>query len=116
MATATEVVIFLDDFKVKMRIWGVLYLDNRSKNIQTLLDLNLQPFERTEILEELSVQDYAQGPLKDSYFNGANMWVFGKWIKGQEVYIKITLGMFNAQTVCISFHIAERPLTYPFKK
>jgi hypothetical protein len=43
------------------------------------------------------------------------MWVFGKDIKGREVYIKIMLGSNNCQTICISFHIAEHPLSYKFK-
>lgn len=33
----------------------------------------------------------------------------------REVYIKITLGYENGQTICISFHISEKPLIYPFK-
>ena len=41
--------------------------------------------------------------------------VFGKDVKGREVYIKITLGYQNGQTICISFHIAEHPMQYPFK-
>ena len=41
--------------------------------------------------------------------------VFGKDVKGREVYIKITLGYQNGQTICISFHIAEHPMNYPFK-
>ena len=36
-------------------------------------------------------------------------------VKGREVYIKIMLGGVGCQTICISFHIAERPLVYPFK-
>jgi hypothetical protein len=43
------------------------------------------------------------------------MWVFGKNVKGQEVYIKIMLGQPGRSTICISFHIAEHPLNYPFK-
>jgi hypothetical protein len=42
------------------------------------------------------------------------MWVFGKDVKGQEVYIKITLGK-GSSALCISFHIAEHPMNYPFK-
>ena len=41
--------------------------------------------------------------------------VFGKDVKGREVFIKITLGYENGQTICISFHLAEYPLKYPFK-
>jgi hypothetical protein len=42
-------------------------------------------------------------------------WVFGKDVKGREIYIKIMLGAKNSQTICISFHIAEHPLKYPLK-
>jgi len=44
-----------------------------------------------------------------------DMWVFGKDVKGQEVYIKISLGQKNSQTICISFHISEYKMKYPFK-
>ena len=43
------------------------------------------------------------------------MWVFGKDVKGREIYIKIALGRKNSSTVCISFHIAEHPMIYPLK-
>lgn len=39
----------------------------------------------------------------------------GKDVKGHEVYIKITLGLPNSSTICISFHIAEHKMNYPFK-
>lgn len=47
---------------------------------------------------------------------GADMWVFGVIIKRNEIYIKITLGLENSQVICISFHTAEHPLSFPFKK
>jgi len=47
--------------------------------------------------------------------NIAPMWVFGKTVKNKEIYIKISLGKENTNAICISFHIAEYDLTYPFK-
>jgi hypothetical protein len=44
------------------------------------------------------------------------MWVFGKQVKKKEVYIKVSMGIENTGAVCISFHIAEHPIKYPFKK
>lgn len=44
------------------------------------------------------------------------MWVFGKDYDGTELYIKISLGAPGSKTICISFHEAEHPLSYPFKK
>ena len=43
------------------------------------------------------------------------MWVFGKNFDGQELYVKVALGQPNTNTICISFHLAEKPLRYAFK-
>ena len=43
------------------------------------------------------------------------MWVFGKEIKDEKVYIKISVGRPGLSVICISFHIAEFEMDYPFK-
>lgn len=115
MTTKNEVNQFLGDFKTKLGIWGVVYRDERHKNAQTLLTLEISPARRTEILGELEVTDYSQGPLEEKLYKGAAMWVFGKKINKREVYIKITMGLEGRQVICISFHLAEHPLHYPLK-
>ena len=67
------------------------------------------------IVKNLQVQDYVEGPVIDLLNKRTEMWVFGKDVKEREVYIKITLGYQNGQTICISFHLAEHPMRYPFK-
>lgn len=114
MVSGEEVDQFLTAFKVKLKIWDVLFM-KRDKNLQTLLDLEISPGHRKQILEELEAIDYSQGPLPDETFNAADMWIFGKTIKGKEVYIKITLGRANLSVICISFHLAEYPMSYPLK-
>lgn len=69
----------------------------------------------TKIVRNLEVEDYSEGPVVERLNHSGEMWVFGKDVKGREVYIKITLGYDNGQTICISFHIAEHPINYPFK-
>ena len=49
-------------------------------------------------------------------FSFGDMWVFGKDCNGIDIYIKIALGEPNSNTICISFHTAEHPLKYAFKK
>lgn len=115
MATQQEVYTFLKDFHLKLKIWGIVYLDNRPKNAQTLASLEISPAERTKIVSQLAVEDYSEGPIEDIIYQRQDLWVFGKQIKNQEVYIKITLGNPSKQTICISFHLAEYPMTYPFK-
>ncbi len=110
MATTDEIYSFLQDFKTKIGIWGVIFRDDRGKNAKALLDLDITPVYREEVLRGLLVTDYYEGPKKETLYGGADMWVFGKTIKGQEVYIKVTLGFAGAQVICISFHVAEHPM------
>lgn len=114
--TAKEVHSFLADFKAKKSIWGVLYRDDRGKNAQTLADLELRPIERDGILDALEPEDYCQGPLEENLYGGSNMWVFGKEVRKNDIYIKITLGVISAGVICVSFHVAEYALIYPFKE
>ena len=115
MATQNEIRAFLQDFHVKMDIWGVVARDDRGKNAQTLLDLEITKDFRNKVLKSLVTEDYSQGPLSEKLYGGADMWVFGKLVKSKEIYIKITIGIAGAQVICISFHIAEHPLNYPLK-
>jgi len=115
MATQREVETFLAEFHAKMKIWNVLYRDDRGKNTQALADLELRPVDRTNILVNLKPLDYCEGPVRENLHGGSDMWVFGKDVKDQEVYIKITMGYPGTSVICISFHIAEYALTYPLK-
>ena len=115
MAEQSEVEFFLDSFKLKMSIWGLLFRANRPKNAQTLADLEILKNDVKNTLAELTAQDYSEGPIKDQIFGDQDMWVFGRIIKGSEIYIKITIGGHNNPVICISFHLAEYPMNYPFK-
>ena len=113
--TIEEVKDFLDQFNAKMRIFGIKFRDDRQKNIKTLEQLDLYPAFRKIVIESLVAEDYVTGPVIDALNEAGEMWAFGKDVKEREVYIKISLGGVNQQTICISFHIAECPLKYPFK-
>lgn len=67
-------------------------------------------------LTGLELVHYADGPLADNLYKGADMWVFGKQMQGHEVYIKITMGQPGEKVLCISFHFSEETLNYPYKK
>jgi hypothetical protein len=66
-------------------------------------------------LNELSVVHYSEGPVKETLYNGADMWIFGKVIQNKEVYIKISLGQPSDKAICISFHFSDYSMTYPYK-
>jgi len=88
MTTAEEVGQFLRDFHQKLRVFEILFRDERNKNLQTLADLEITRVMRKKIVEQLEKQDYSEGPMDDKLFGIASMWVFGKIVKQQEVYIK----------------------------
>ena len=113
--TVVEVGNFLENFKEKMKIWDVLFRDDRGKNTQTLVELELRPNERKTILESLETKDYSEGPIDDRLYGGSTMWVFGKIVNQKEVYIKITMGIYGSSVICISFHLAQHKMHYPLK-
>lgn len=115
MVSKQEVETYLEELRVKVKIFGILFHDDRGKNQQTLHDLEISPAKRKEIINSLKVQDYSEGPLEEKMHNILPMWVFGKQVNRQEVYIKVSMGNENSQAVCISFHISEHPINYPFK-
>lgn len=115
MISSEEVNLYLKEFKTKMKIWDVLFRDDRGKNAQALIDLELRPFERKLVLESLETVDYCEGPIVEALHGGADMWVFGKMVKNKEVYIKISMGIAGCSTICISFHLAEYEMNYPLK-
>jgi hypothetical protein len=116
MTTKEEVEVFLKDLNLKVKIFDILFLDDRGKNAQSLYDLDIPPNRRKEIIKELEIEDYSEGPITEQMRNLLPMWVFGKTVKHKEVYIKISLGQENSNVICISFHLAEHSMNYPFKK
>lgn len=116
MITKQEVEKYLTELKVKINVFGILFLDERGKNQQTLHDLEISPAKRKEIILGLKVEDYCAGPLDEKMRGILPMWVFGRVVRKKEIYIKISMGIENSNVVCISFHIAEHSLVYPYKK
>ena len=110
--TKQEVEAFLDQFGIKFDVWGIFYLD-RDKNEEALKALGITPKARDEIVRQLQPDDYVE-TLPADFFD--EMWVFGRDMDGTELYIKIAMGRPNDRTICISFHIAEHPINYAFKK
>jgi hypothetical protein len=115
MVSKQEVEKFLGELKVKTQVFGILFLDDRGKNQQTLHDLEISPDKRKDVISKLRSEDYSEGPLDEKMRGILPMWVFGKEVKQKEVYIKVSMGLENTSTVCISFHLAQHPMNYPYK-
>ena len=67
MANIAAVDFFLDTFKVKLSIWGVLFRSDRQKNAQTLADLEISVNDVKAILTDLVAEDYSEGPLPEMF-------------------------------------------------
>lgn len=87
MSKEAEVASFLKNFKKKMQFWDVLFRDDRGKNAQALVDLELSPLDRKAILKSLETKDYS----------------------------KITMGAMGSSAIYISFHLAQHKMSYPLK-
>lgn len=92
MITIEEVQKFLNQFHEKMKIFGIIYRNDRGKNQKTLEELEIVPSYRRVVIENLVVEDYVQGPVVDELYKLGEMWVFGKDVNGREVYITIMFG------------------------
>lgn len=108
-----EVETFLRQFMPKLDIWGIFFI-NRGKNSVALKNLGIPENYRETVIRQIVVEDYVE-TISDAITFG-DMWVFGKDVKDREVYIKISMGRPNSQTICISFHEAEHSIDYAFKK
>lgn len=87
MITKEEVQVFLNQFHSKMKVFGIIYRDDRGKNQKTLEESEIVPLYRKMVIENLVVEDYVQGPVVDELNKLGEMWAFGKDVKNREVYI-----------------------------
>lgn len=99
-----------------LRIAGLTRSDSKTFRFLTSLGYTVQDV--FACLRSLELADYVNGPLPDDKGRSRDVWIFGKRIEGIEAYIKFTICLSGTDTyvVCISFHEAEWPLSYPFKK
>ena len=100
---------------------SLVFRDGRPKNMAALprlLELGVSAhLGRRNIIEKLVATDYCEGPIinYNPLPNEGNLWVFGKYIKGDPYYIKLQLGQHNRTAMCESFHPAEDELRFPFQ-
>lgn len=61
------------------------------------------PSYRKVVIENLRVEDYVQGPVVDELNRLGEMWVFGKDVKGREIYIKVMISGTKARQFVFLF-------------
>lgn len=115
MASELEIKSFLKQLHAHIKIFDIFFVDRSKNNLQDLLDLEITALSRKEIIMDLIHLDYSEGPIPDTQYGGIEYWVFGKEIKGCEIYIKVTINTKTSKPICISFHQSEHTMQYPLK-
>ncbi|MDA3927783.1 MAG: toxin [Prolixibacteraceae bacterium] len=87
MTTKAEVEQFLKEFKLKMKIFQIVFEDERGKNAQTAMELELPTLKRKEIISKLTSEEYSEGPIEEQMRGMQPLWVFGKVVKKHDIYI-----------------------------
>lgn len=113
LSTPAEIKSFLRDAKSLIPRRRRTFLP-REKNLRSLSDLQLTVGEMWNEIAALTADHYISGPEPDldPQRAGPNWWVFGKNVDGVDVYIKI--GIHRDAVVCLSFHRAAYPLSFPY--
>lgn len=117
-ASKEQIEKFLKDFKDRMR-WinpPIIYVDMGNNNLQSLATLDITGDKLNDIIKALVPEDYMGGPYENNFKGQGDVWVFGKEIKGTDIYIKIYINTtLNQPNICISFHISTSTNLYPLK-
>jgi len=117
-ANKEQIERFLKEFQERMK-WScppIIYIDRYKNNLQELATIDITGNQRDEIIRGLTYIDYMEGPYENKTKGQGDVWVFGKAVKGTDLYIKIYINtILGKSNICISFHISEESNTYPLK-
>ena len=81
----------------------------------TILDLDYGRTEIAERLKELTYKNYSETLFDDADRNPPLLFVFGKLINGDTIYIKLKVRDGKKKhIICLSFHYAEHTMYYPY--
>ena len=92
--------------------------EDMCNNSNTMLALDYSASNIVEELKTLEIQDYSETVLDSKKEGLVPLYVFGRVIKGKEVYIKVRIKSRknNSEFIfCLSFHFAKHPIsTFPY--
>jgi len=107
---------FLKRFKKAARLNGGIDFVPRKERLDSLAELGLTVQAANEAVFALSPAFYCEGPLPENHGFPGEVWVFGKHIAGELVYIKLYLSTVAGErrpAKLISFHKARQPMRFP---
>lgn len=111
--TIDDVKSFLGSLIVKIDIYGMVFAE-RQRCQETMRMLGINEVVAKSIIKNLTATGFSKY-FDDTTQWGCDLWTFGKDVNGEEIYIKIGMGLPNRQTICVSFHKADFTIQYPFK-
>lgn len=114
-SSQVEITFFLTQYKFFMNTAGGFDFIERPVNMKSLAELGLTIEQAEEVVYELTYVDYTAGPEEDIDYPNHSIWTFGYDINGTEVYIKLSDNFKFGKAKCLSFHISEYPMAYPYK-
>ncbi|MBQ9608998.1 MAG: hypothetical protein IJV15_06080 [Lachnospiraceae bacterium] len=80
-----------------------------------MLDLEYDAYDVANQLKELKTENYSETLIDKDDDKPPLLFVFGKDIKGKQVYIKLKIkGDTNKRILCISFHYAKYKMDFPY--
>lgn len=99
------------DFNIENNLYFIVSYKNKS----TLIDLEYDVYDVVECLKKLTVREYSHTLLDQGDNNPPLLYVFGQYINGRCVYIKMKIkGEDNKKVLCLSFHYAEWEMNFPY--
>ena len=124
----SEVLMFLDELK------SILYsqdfnldtdltlirkkkkdVDQKYSTPYTLLNLDYDANDVIDRLKELTIEEYSETKIDRDDLNPPLLFVFGKDINNQLVYVKLKIkGKQHRHVLCVSFHYAKEKMTFPY--
>lgn len=111
----TDAGSFLTEFKARLLTPLVFFCTAPvCKGLRALCKLGFTNQNLIEHLLALESSDFVQGPIPAD--DTPPLWVFGRTIYTAELRVEAYLGPVNHPYACISYSVAESPMTYPLRQ
>ncbi len=97
-----DVSFFLEAFHRHKAIYGIVFYDPE-KNLQALLDMEMSPYTREKIIDEIKAGNCCEGPLYTPNYPDITYWKFIKKYHTREIQIALALGFIEEPVRCYDF-------------
>ena len=88
--------------------------DQKFSTPYTLLDLDFDMEDVINKLKELEMEEYSETKIDKDDVNPPILFVFGKYINGKLIYVKLKIREQKKQVICVSFHYAKDKMKFPY--